>query len=315
METIEKGGETLVTVLVAVYNGEKYLQDQLDSILNQTIKDIKILIRDDGSTDNSKEIIKEYKRNFPNIINTVSGDPTKSACGNFAQLLYKADSDYIMFCDQDDVWKKDKIEITLNAMLGLEKDFSGPVLVHSDLTVTDGNLSPVSDSFFEYQGLAKAEDRLCRLLVQNCVTGCTVMINRALKEKCGEVPEECAMHDWWLALVACLFGKIGFIETPLIFYRQHENNQVGAKSAKGIGFIKRKLKDIDKLRKNYDTTYIQASILRERYADSISQEDLEIIDAYCRIPSLSKFKKIAVMRKYGFYKSTRLRVIGQYIFI
>ena len=305
----------MITVLLAVYNGEKYLREQIDSILFQTVKDIKILIRDDGSCDNSLKIIEEYKARFPETIDVLSGEPTKSACGNFAELLKAAEGDYFMFCDQDDVWNPDKIEKTLRAMRSLEKDFAGPVLVHSDLAVADSTLNIISASFFEYQGLAKSEDRLSRLLVQNCVTGCTVMINRPLLEKCGDIPNGCAMHDWWLALVACLFGKIGFIDRPLILYRQHGNNQVGAKSAKGIGFIKRKLQDINTVKKNYAATYMQANLLKERYADSMKEEDLEIINAYCSIPTLCKAKRIKTLRRYGFFKSTRLRILGQYIFV
>ncbi len=305
----------MVTVLLAVYNGEKYLAAQLDSLLSQTIKDIKILIRDDGSTDGSEKIINEYLNNYPEKIKLICGEPTKSACGNFKQLLKSADDDYIMFCDQDDVWLPEKIEVTLKKMRELEFGFDGPVLIHSDLYVVDSALNTISPSFFEYQGLTKAEDRLPRLLVQNCVTGCTVMINRKLKEICGEIPNECAMHDWWLALVASLFGKIGFIETPLILYRQHEYNQVGAKSSKGIGFIKRKLGDINTVKKNYSATYIQAEILRERFNGSLNPEKLEIINAYCSIPSLCKIKRIATLKKYNFYKSTTLRIIGQYFFV
>lgn len=305
----------MVTVLLAVYNGERYLAEQLDSLLNQTVKDINIIIRDDGSTDGSVNIINEYLSNYPERIKQIFGKPTKSACGNFKELLKAADDDYIMFCDQDDVWLPEKIQVTLEKMQQLERGFDGPVLIHSDLRVVDSCLKTVSHSFFDYQGLTKNEDRLPRLLVQNCVTGCTVMINRKLKEICGEIPNECAMHDWWLALIASIFGKIGFIETPLILYRQHGNNQVGAKSSRDIGFIKRKLGDITTLKKNYATTYIQAEILRERFAESINKENLEIIAAYCKIPTLCKLKRIKALKKYNFYKSTPLRIIGQYFFV
>lgn len=300
--------------MLAVYNGEKYLKEQLKSLLDQTVKDIKIVIRDDGSTDNSANIIKAYCEQYPDKILSLGGAPTGSAKQNFAELLKNTDSDYIMFCDQDDVWLPQKIEKTLAAMQTAEgENGETPVLVHTDLKVADSNLDIISASFFDFQKLNQSNITLPKLLVQNYVTGCTVMINRALKEKCGEIPRECIMHDWWLALVAVLFGRLICIDEQTMLYRQHSDNQVGAKAAYGIAFIKRKLATLDKVRENYNATYIQAAALVEKYGDIIAKSQKEIIERYCQIPKMNKIGKICTVRKYGFKKGTRLRVIGQYI--
>lgn len=303
----------MIAVLLATYNGAKHLRAQLDSLLAQTYGDFKIIIRDDGSSDETPFIIDEYCNNYPDKISVIKGEPTGSACGNFSALFEAADYEYIMFCDQDDVWLPDKIEVTFAAMKAAEKGKTDcPVLVHSDLRVVDGELNTVCESFFEFQQIYQDRVTFPRLLVQNYVTGCTMMINRPLKELCGSIPHECAMHDWWLALVASIFGRIVCVERPLMLYRQHGGNQVGAKAAKGVGFIKRKLATLDRVRENYNATYIQADILMERYGERLSSENHEILKAYCSIPQKSKLQKIRIIRKYDFRKGTRLRVWGQY---
>ncbi len=303
----------MVTVLLAVYGGEKYLAEQIESILNQTEQDFKIIIRDDGSRDNSPAIIKEYHEKYPEKISVMEGSPTGSAAANFAQMLCECDDDYIMFCDQDDVWLPFKIEKTLAAMRKAEGDNKNtPVLVHGDLSVVDEKLNITAPSFFEFQRLYQNKVSFPHLLVQNYVTGCTVMINRALKQKCGSVPAGCAMHDWWLALLAQLFGKIVCINEPLLLYRQHGDNQVGAKASYGWALIKRKLATISEVKKNYQATYTQAELLKERYFDELDERDKKILSAYCLMKKKNKFQKLCLMNKYDFKKGTTLRVIGQY---
>jgi len=302
----------LVTILLAVYNGEKYLKAQIESILSQSFKDFKIIIRDDGSTDKSVDIINYYCNEYPDKISCMGGDPTGSAKLNFAELLDSCEADYIMFCDQDDVWLPTKIEKTLAAMQLAEDDGKTPVLVHTDLKVVDNQLCEISPSFFEFQKLYQSDITLPKLLVQNYVTGCTVMINRALRQKCGKIPQDCIMHDWWLALVAILFGKLICINEPTMLYRQHSDNQVGAKAAYGIALVKRKLATLDKVRENYNATYSQAESLLKKFDHSLSEAQRQTLEAYCKIKNMNKFQKIQAVRKYGFKKGTRLRIIGQY---
>ncbi len=303
----------MVAILLAVYNGEKYLKEQIESVLNQSFKDIKIIIRDDGSTDNSIGIIDDFCNMYPDKIFSIKGTPTGNAKSNFARLLETCDDDYIMFCDQDDVWLPNKVEKTLKVMKSVENGGETPVLVHTDLKVVDGELCEIAPSFFEFQKLIQDNITLPKLLVQNYVTGCTVMINRALKDKCGKVPHICIMHDWWLALVAVLFGKLVCVNEPTMLYRQHSNNQVGAKASYGIAFIKRKIATLDKVRENYNATYIQAASLLECYGDKLNKEQHAIIETYCKVKNMNKFQKIRAVQKYGFKKGTKLRVIGQYI--
>ncbi len=306
----------MVAVLLAVYNGEGYLKEQIDSILNQTVNDIKIIIRNDGSTDGSADIIKHYVECYPDRVSCISGEPTGSAAQNFAELLKLCDDsfDYIMFCDQDDVWLPQKAEKTLVAMKSAEgKSTDTPILVHTDLKVADSQLNVINESFFDFQKLIQDDITLPKMLVQNYATGCTVMINRALRQKCGQIPKGCIMHDWWLALVAVIFGKLICLNEATMLYRQHSNNQVGAKASYGVAFIKRKLQTLNEVRKNYNATYIQARLLLEYYGDDLEKNQKELIEQYCKIPEMNKLKKIKTVKKYGFKKCTRLRVFGQYV--
>lgn len=307
----------MITVLLAVYNGSRYIREQMDSLLSQTFKDFKIMIHDDGSSDDTVQIIDAYIAKYPDKISRIEHSSLGGACANFSFLFSKCEDDYIMFCDQDDVWFPRKIEKTLDAMKKAEEEHGKetPILVHSDLTVTDAALKPISHSFFEYQKLDPTRISLNNLLVQNCVTGCTTMVNRALKERSGEIPKECAMHDWWLALIAAVFGKIEFVNEPLIYYRQHGDNSVGAKSASSLSYITKKLSNLGKLKSDYLATYVQARILRQRYIKDIPPEPQKILNAYCNMSELGKWGRIRIMRLYDFRKNTRLRVIGQYILI
>lgn len=300
---------------MAVYNGEKYLKQQIESVLNQTVSDIKIIVRDDGSTDNSKKIIDSFCNEYPQKITKIEGEPTGSAKKNFAKLFEAVDDDYIMFCDQDDIWLPDKVEKTLSAIKTAENGGTTPVLVHTDLKVVDQSLNVISNSFFNFQQLIQKDITLPKLLVQNYVTGCTVMINRALLEKCATISDECIMHDWWLALTSVLFGKLVCLSESTILYRQHSNNQVGAKASYGIDFVKRKLKTLGEVKANYNATYIQAEALLKCYKEQISKQNLEILQNYCNMKNMKKFKKIRIIKKYGFKKCTTLRVLGQYFLV
>src|SRR5690606_39057310 len=136
----------------------------------------------------------------------------------------------VMFSDADDCWFPDKISLTLDLMRVVEKDEGGartPTLVHTDLAVVDRDLRPIADSLWQYQGVNPDLTSLNRLLIQNCVTGCTVMVNRPLRELASPIPPGVVMHDWWMALVASSFGRIARIARPTLLYRQHGRNDTG----------------------------------------------------------------------------------------
>lgn len=231
-----------VAILLSTYNGQKYLTAQLDSILTQTHNDFIILIRDDGSADNTPQLLEELRVQHPAVVHLLGSEGGNlGPCAGFACLMDYALTNkntlglqqaYLMFCDQDDVWYKDKIatELALLQKIETEHGANQPVLVHSDLRVVTKSGAVIADSFTRFQGLDAAKNKFSQVLVSNKVTGCTALINEALARKSLPVPGQAIMHDWWLGLVASAFGRTGFIDQPLLDYRQHEGNAIGAKA-------------------------------------------------------------------------------------
>ena len=226
----------MVAVLMAVYNGARFLESQVASILAQSYSQIRLYVRDDGSTDGSVDILRAMVEQYSGrIILLQDEEKHLGVIGNFHRLLRTASQSgsepYLMLADQDDVWFADKVEVTLKEMRQTER-WTGketPVLVHTDLCVTNTSLQILDPSFWHYQHLDPGHDDLRQLCMQNMVTGCTVMMNRALLQKTLPIPEGILMHDWWLGLVASAFGVIRFIPQATMFYRQHGNNDTGAK--------------------------------------------------------------------------------------
>jgi glycosyltransferase involved in cell wall biosynthesis len=234
------GGPSL-DVLLSTYQGARYLPEQLDSILAQSRPGLRILVRDDGSSDTTSAVLADYAARYPEIVRIDDHRAGLGACGSFVALLERSDADYVFFCDQDDVWLPGRLDRMLNGMRELQRQFGAnrPFLVHSDLVVVDASLRLLHPSFCAYQYLDPVRGgTLPRLLVQNVVTGCAAMINRALARRAVPIPPEAVMHDWWLALVAAAVGRIGWLPEPTILYRQHDANRVGAKRW-GPGYVLR----------------------------------------------------------------------------
>ena len=180
-----------VTVLLATYNGSKYIRQMIDSVLTQDHRDLRIILSDDGSKDETPAILAEYAERFPDrVVHYRSGLCFGNAQGHFMHLLEKFhDAPYIMFCDQDDVWHPDKVIKTLRKMKEIEKPGIA-ALVHADLRVVDGELGEMDSSFMHYSKLRGDRLQLNKLLVQNVVTGCTVLINKTLADlACSHMPE------------------------------------------------------------------------------------------------------------------------------
>lgn len=306
----------MITILLAAYNGEKYIAEQVESILNQTYDNWKLIVQDDCSQDRTCEIVEMYTVKYPDrIILMKRSTPSGSAKNNFSSMLQYADSDYVMTCDQDDVWLPDKIEVTMAKMLEIERrvSHSKPVLVHTDLKVADEKLNIISESLIKFQKLDSRRDRLNNLLVQNVVTGCTVMANRALIEKVQPIPEQAIMHDWWFALVASAFGEIGFIDKPTVLYRQHSDNTVGAKNVHGIFYLARQILALQHARQMLAATYTQANSFLNAYEDLLGEREKEIIQAYLKISSSSKIEKLKLISMYDFWRIGFFRRCGQIV--
>lgn len=300
--------DNLVAVLVAVYNGEKYLNQLVESLLSQDHSNTLIYIRDNCSTDNTPTMLLELQKRFPAQIFLLESETNVGVIGNFGALLEKVNAPYVAFCDCDDFWLPNKISQTLAKMQELEEQYGTktPLLVHTDLTVVDENLKVIDPSFWRFSRLNTSErcQELPGLLVQNHVTGCTMMINRALKELAAPIPLNCVMHDWWIALVAACFGKIESIPQATILYRQHSSNDTGAKPYGLRSYVKyhRKRKKVMKEKKTE-----QVKLLIERYGMQLTAEKRALLEAYLEMQKASLPMKLGYMFRYGFLKSGFLR--------
>ena len=218
-----------IEILLATYNGEKYLQEQIESIFSQSYDNWKLTICDDGSTDNTMEIVSYFIEKFPERIKHLNKTNNhKGAKHTFFNLIEKSTSDYLFFCDQDDVWDSKKIE---NIMEYVEQNKiqNTPFMIHTDLKVVNQDLELIAPSLISYQRLAIPKN-VNDILLRNCVTGCSAMISKELIK--GTVQDEAAlMHDWWYAVHAKQLDSLHFLPKPLVLYRQHEANVVGAKKA------------------------------------------------------------------------------------
>jgi len=234
-----------VVILLSTYNGEAFVGEQLDSLFGQSYPDFTILVRDDGSTDSTAKVLADYSIRYPEKFQVIKDEAANlGAAGSFASLIayaldHKAelgvDRLYLMLCDQDDFWHADKVTKQMNVMLASEAELqnagtqSPAVLVHSDLQVVDEELNPIADSLARYQGLETHRNSFANLVISNLVTGCTALFNEDLARKAMPMSSQAIMHDWWLALVASAFGRIVYVDSALISYRQHGANTIGAK--------------------------------------------------------------------------------------
>ncbi|WP_077612359.1 glycosyltransferase family 2 protein [Clostridium sp. Marseille-P2415] len=302
----------MVSVLLASYNGEKYIGKQIESVLNQSFTDLTIVISDDLSEDRTPAIIREYEERYPDRVKSLeNNERSGSAQNNFFRLLAAVTDEYVMLCDQDDVWLPDKVEATLREMKRMEADYGTdiPLLVHSDLSVTDEEGRILHESMAAYQKIAVHDNRLSHYLVENNITGNTVMINKAFLRFLIHFPDECVMHDWWLGLLASCFGRIAYVDRPLVLYRQHGGNQVGSRS--GLEQYKKRFENRDRVRENYRKMFRQAELFLNCYEEKLSREQREVLEQFVRLPQKSRVGKICTIWKYKFLKSTCIRTLGQ----
>lgn len=304
-------------ILLSTHNGERYLSDQIDSILAQSYTDWRLLIRDDGSTDSTRDVIDTYINSHPDTIILLKDElGCLGTAQSYSQLLLQSNAPYIAFCDQDDRWISEKLANQMSNMLEEEnktgKDF--PLLINTDLMVTTNTLDILSNSFWEYQNINPVKmNSLRNLLIQNHITGCTCLINRALANNALPIAKDAIMYDWWIALVAAAKGKIISISTPTVLYRQHDRNTVGAKKWCFPFIVKEFLKGSTRYLDSYAKTRIQAkALLKSGLIDGNSQLITKIyVDMYEK----SWLERRKIMLKEEFYKYGFLRNLAMFIYM
>lgn len=220
-----------IDILLATYNGEKYIAEQIESLQKQTFTDWRLLVADDGSTDKTLEIIREMQSKDPRIEFASAHEPFHSSTKNFLYLLEKSTAPYVMFCDQDDVWLPNKIVESFKKLREVEQGGDVPAAIFTDSTVVDADLEVTEPSFLETLYFKPKTYTLYKSLVNNICQGSTMMLNRALACLVNSVsiPDAYPQHDYWVAVIALACGRLGFLEKQTLLYRQHANNDVGAR--------------------------------------------------------------------------------------
>ena len=219
-----------IAILLATYNGELYLEEQLDSLVRQSYRKWHLFIHDDGSKDKTSTILHAYARHYPNI-SILEYESQKGAANNFLSLLQRVDADYYMFCDQDDVWLDHKIEASIQKIKKLESlSPSKPIVICSDLHVVDKGLNIISQSYWEHAGIyPQLIQSFDECAASSVTTGCTMLFNRAAMLATIFPAKNAAMHDAWVTLCTLKSqGILGSIDEQLVLYRQHGDNSLGA---------------------------------------------------------------------------------------
>ncbi|MEA1982603.1 MAG: glycosyltransferase family 2 protein [Campylobacterota bacterium] len=215
----------LLSIVMTTYNGEKYLKEQLDSILNQTFQDFTLIISDDNSTDNTINIIQEYQQKY-SCITLHKNTTSLGSVLNFEKALQLSQTRYTALSDQDDIWELNKLQLQLNAMTKLEKEYPElPLMVHSDLSMIDKDSKESYSSYFKFRSYSLGEERDLGHILGPCgVMGNTILINKKLQLSVLPFPSRLKVHDYWIALVAETQGKRHTIQETLVKYRIHKNN-------------------------------------------------------------------------------------------
>ncbi len=310
----------MIYIIMCTYNGERYIQEQLQSIEQNLAQDWKIIVSDDQSTDNTVKILKDFEKKNPGKMIININKAKKGAIHNFLSSIYTIgvemnDNDFIMLCDQDDVWNADKISKTMHDMREQIVLYGNtiPLLVCTDVSVVDSKMNIIHESFRKMNHYNISHLDFAHLLMENKVQGCTIMINKGMALMLDKLPYSAMMHDGWLAFIAAAFGRIKYIDQPTMKYRQHTANVQGS-----IAFredIKNKLSNLGGQRQIVMNTAAQVREFIEIYGDRLSDTIKREAEAFATLPQQNFVMRRYNIIKYHMWKSGLLRNVGLMILI
>lgn len=206
----------LISIAMCTFNGAEYLQEQIESILQQTYKNIEIIVVDDCSEDNTIDILESYSslNNFHYFRN----ESNQGFVKNFEKAISLCNGKYIATCDQDDIWLPQKIE---KLFLSIQKHS----LIYSNAQLVDKTLHSLNKTLCDEKKInCFSGSNNKAFIFRNCISGNTMMFTQELRENCLPFPENLTYHDVWIAFVAATKGTINYINEPLVLYRQHSSN-------------------------------------------------------------------------------------------
>ncbi len=301
-----------VAIVMTTYNGEKYIGEQIESILASSYQDFELFIHDDGSKDNTISILRGYEAQYPTKLHVFQNEENLGLTLNFLSAFSITTMDYVMFCDQDDVWKSNKIALTLKRMRHMEAQIgkSSPLAVFTDAVIVDQNLNVLKNSFFCSNHLNPRKTDLPHILMENKLIGCTVMVNAALRKvlQSSRLPMKARYHDWWIALIAASMGKIGYVNERTLLYRQHSNNVVGG--ADFLSYFKNRIALLHKQKEAVRSLSRQAEEFLSIYHDSLTDEKREIIRSFAELEHYNFLQRRGIILCKGYLKTGIVRNIG-----
>ena len=269
---------------MSTYNGEKYLREQLDSLINQKLLPTKILIRDDGSKDETVNILEEYSSRY-NFIEYYCGKNIGPARSFFELINKEDDYDYYSLCDQDDVWFKDKLSSAIELLD--KEDNNIPLLYAGRFVLTDSNLNPLNSKVSKLYSFSD----FAHSLIYHTAPGCTFVFNKQARNKVVKYDvnlEYCLIHDAIIHKVVTMFGKMILDETPHMYYRQHSNNAIGLTANKPKEFIQRVNNFIKGDIRNYRSN--TAKSLLNVYGQECSKENKELLEIVANYQTNKEYK-------------------------
>jgi len=303
----------LISVALACYNGEKYVEQQLDSIFGQTYPAVEVVVSFDESSDNTFQVVQKFteKVNFK----LVKNNGLKGVVNNFKNAIQPTTGQYLAFSDQDDVWLTQKLEKSLKLIQSQEK-ISGqdyPIMVFTELTVTDSKLNTISGSYMTKMGLNPNNTSLAQLLIENVATGCTILMNRAMKDLITEMPCDAIMHDVFCAMAASCFGKILYLPITTVQYRQHGSNVIGASEKVISESLVRTISVRGNKSEFLQSEILNAEVFRNHYHSRLNEKQLNLLDHFIKIKSLSRMQRMIFLWGNGFKKGTFLKTANFYL--
>lgn len=304
-----------VEIVMSVHNEQDYIKEMIDSIINQTYKDWKLLIRNNASTDETETILRKYVRENPGkIILMDDNHMILPVYMSFGSILDRTTSQYVMYADGDDVWLPNKIELAVTKMKELEKKHSSqlPILVFTDSIIVDENLNSISNSMWKYQSLNPKNITLNRLLMHDVACGNTFIINRALLDRILPIPKDAQMHDIWTTLVAACFGVIDSIPESTILYRQHSDNVCGSDTIYRQLFFY--LKNLKIIPSRIEDRKLLARELLSRFKNNLSPDQIDLINTLINLSNFGFFRRRFEIIRRSLYMNSLLRNIGLLIF-
>lgn len=293
-----------VEVLLATFNGASFLQAQINSIFSQTWPNFSVIAGDDGSTDETMTILKEWERETARM-HVLHSQPQGGAMRNFARLIQESSASYVAFSDQDDVWDQDKLSITMGRMLEEEKrrGANTPILIYTDLRLIDSRSRLLSPSLWQKARVRPQVATFSNMLAQNLVTGCSMLANRALLDLACPIPPQAIMHDYWLALVASAFGAAIPISQALVSYRQHATNLVGVGRPLSLKARIERIYSDPELWTWIWRAACQARAFGERFKDRLPPDAIAAVETVTFLPTLTCVRRVHATIKHGIVRT------------